>query len=243
MTINPNTLFVAAGFPVTNTVIATLVTDIILIAIAFIIYKASRLKPGSFQNTIEIIVDYFYNMTNEIAGKKADFIYPWVLSFFLFILVSNLMGQLPGLEEAFVVLTKTSGEESVPLFRSAASDLNLTLALALISVGAATYMSIKYTGIKGYIMRFISFKIFPIFLFVGLLEFLNEFTKVISFSFRLFGNIFAGGNVIEAMYHDICPIGAPIPFMGLELMVAVIQALVFAMLTMAFMHIMTDSSH
>jgi F-type H+-transporting ATPase subunit a len=82
---------------------------------------------------------------------------------------------------------------------------------------------------------------FPIFMFVGLLEFVNELTHFISFSFRLLGNIYAGERTLTEMYH-MFPFALPLPFMALELMVAVIQALVFAMLTMAFMHIATDKA-
>jgi F-type H+-transporting ATPase subunit a len=245
MQISPDVLCKIASFPITNTVLATLATDFILVIAAFAVCKVCALRPASFQNIIEIIIDYFYNTAEEIAGKKANFIYPWVVTFFLFILVSNIAGQLPGLEDAFEFFAKSPdrSEKEVSLFRSATSDLNLTLAFAVISVVVTNFMGIKHLGIKGYISKFISFKMFPILLFVGLLEFVNEFTKVISFSFRLFGNIFAGGSVMGAVYRDISGILAPVPFMALELMVAVIQALVFAMLTMSFMHIMTDSSH
>jgi F-type H+-transporting ATPase subunit a len=116
------------------------------------------------------------------------------------------------------------------------------LALAVTSVIATHVLAVKHTGIKFYIKRFMSFKIFPIFMFVGLLEAVNELAKFISFSFRLFGNIFAGEKVMATMY-ELCPFGLPLPFIAIELMVSVIQAIVFAMLTMAFMHIMTDKSH
>jgi F-type H+-transporting ATPase subunit a len=136
----------------------------------------------------------------------------------------------------------SSGEYGVPLLRAATSDLNLTLALAVTSVVTTHLLSIKHTGVKGYLTRFFSFKMFPIFLFVGILEFVNELAKFISFSFRLFGNIFAGEKVMATMYR-MCSFGLPLPFIVLELMVAFIQAIVFAMLTMAFMHIMTEQSH
>ncbi|MDR3111704.1 MAG: F0F1 ATP synthase subunit A [Elusimicrobiota bacterium] len=240
MTISPDVLFSVAGFPVTNTVVSTVFVDVILAFVAFFVSKTASLKPTRFQNVLEIIVDYFHSTTSEIAGKKVDFIYPWVLTFFLFILISNFIGELPGFEEAFTVSTKNSQE--VSLFRTVASDLNFTLAIAVISVVLAMLKSIKYIGIKGYISRFISFKMFPIFLFVGTLEFINEFTKVVGLSFRLFGNMFAGSSVIETVYHSIAFLIVPVPFVALELMIAVIQAMVFAMLTMAFMHIMTENA-
>ncbi|MDR3244398.1 MAG: F0F1 ATP synthase subunit A [Elusimicrobiota bacterium] len=241
MQIGPDILFTIAGFPVTNTVITTIITDILLITVALIIKKVVSLKPGSFQNLIEMIIDYFYDMTESTAGKKVSFIYPWVVTFFLFIAISNLTAQLPGFE-SIRFHSAGSGEEGVPLFRAATSDLNTTLALAVISVIATNLVGIWHIGIKAYISKFISFKMFPIFLFVGILEFVNEFIKFISFSFRLLGNIFAGERVLGTIY-GMLSIVAPLPFIVLEFMVAVIQALVFAMLTMAFMHIMSDKPH
>jgi F-type H+-transporting ATPase subunit a len=241
MQISPDLLFTIAGFPVTNTVATTLITDTVLIALVLIVGKSVALKPGRVQNAIEAVSDYFRETTESIAGERASFIYPWVLSFFLFIVISNLVAQIPGFE-SIRFHTSSSGHHGVALFRVATSDLNLTLALAVTSILATHYLSIKHTGLKSYFTRFITFKMFPIFLFVGILEFVNELAKFVSFSFRLFGNIFAGEKIMATMY-SLCPLGLPLPFIGLELMVALIQAIVFAMLTMAFMHIMTDKPH
>ncbi|MDR2772011.1 MAG: F0F1 ATP synthase subunit A [Elusimicrobiota bacterium] len=239
MSIAPGILFEVVGFPITNTIVTTLLTDIVLIVLVICISKTISLRPKGIQNAIEMAIDYFYTLTEDTAGKKVSFIYPWVLTFFLFIVISNLLAQFPGFESIRFHPVNYSGEEGVPLFRAATSDLNVTLALATISVIATNYLGIKHIGIKSYLSKFVSFKMFPIFMFVGILEFANELTKFISFSFRLLGNIFAGESMLSQMYH-LFPIGVPLPFIALELMVAVIQALVFAMLTMAFMHIMTD---
>jgi F-type H+-transporting ATPase subunit a len=241
MSIAPDALFNVFGFPVTNTVITTLITDIILILIVILVSRKIALKPSGPQNIIEMAITYFYDLTYETAGKKASFIYPWVVTFFLFIVISNLVAQFPGFE-TIRFHTASSGEEGVPLLRAATSDLNATLALAVTSVIATNFLGIKHIGIKAYISKFVSFRMFPIFMFVGILEFANELTKFISFSFRLLGNIFAGESMLSRIY-ALFPIGLPLPFIALELMVAVIQGLVFAMLTMAFMHIMTDTSH
>jgi F-type H+-transporting ATPase subunit a len=240
MQISPETLFLVAGFPVTNTVIATVITDVVIIVLVLIVGRVVAIKPGNIQNTVEAIVDYFRETTEDIAGERASFIYPWVLSFFLFILISNLLAQFPGFG-SIRFRTLTSEHHGVPFLRAATSDLNFTLALAVTSAVVTHYFSIKYTGIKAYLTRFITFKMFPIFLFVGILEFVNEITKLISFSFRLFGNMFAGERVMSTMY-GLFPFGLPLPFIILEIMVALIQAIVFAMLTMAFMHVMTDKS-
>ncbi len=241
MQISPDVLFTVAGFPVTNTVIATLITDILIVALVLVIRRFMSLNPGKVQNAFEAVSEYFYDMTAGNAGSRASYIHPWVLSIFIFIVISNLIALFPGFE-SIRFLGNSGGHHGVPLLRGATSDLNLTLALAVISVATTHYFSIKYTGIKSYIGRFISFTMFPIMMFVGILEFMNEITKLISFSFRLFGNIYSGEVVINTMY-SMFPIGLPVPFMLLEVLIAVIQAMVFAILTMSFMSMFTDKSH
>ncbi|GHT42410.1 ATP synthase subunit a [Endomicrobiia bacterium] len=242
MKLSSDVLFSIAGFPVTNTVVTTLITDVVIVALVLVVGKAVSLRPKGTQNAVEAVVGYFREITESIAGEeRASYIYPWVVSFFLFIVISNLLAQFPGFE-SIKFHTLASGSRGVPLFRAATSDLNLTLALAVVSVTATHCLSIRYTSLKSYIARFITFKLFPAFLFLGILEFTNEFAKFVSFSFRLFGNIYAGEKVMATMY-NLCPFGLPVPFIALELMVAVVQAMVFALLTMTFMHIMTDKSH
>lgn len=241
MKISPDILFSIGDFSVTNTVVATLVTDVIIVAIVLLVARNIALRPKKVQNAVESVVDYFREITETVAGQRAPFIYPWVVSFFLFIVISNLVAQVPGFE-SIRFHSASSGEQGVPFLRAATSDLNFTLALAVASLAATHFLSIKYIGIKGYVTRFFNFKNFPTLLFVGILELVNELAKFISFSFRLFGNIFAGEKVMATMY-GLCPFGLPLPFIALELMVGIIQAIVFAMLTMAFMHIMTDKSH
>lgn len=234
MHLGSQVLFNIFGFPITNTIVTTLIADIIILVIVIAVRKTFSLYPKGIQNCMEMIYEYFYGTVKEISSQVA-IIFPWVLTFFLFIVISNLLGQLPGFES--IKFHTADGE--VTLFKTATSDLNLTAALAVISVFMCSFYSIKYTGIKNYIGRFISFKMFPIFLFVGIIEFIGEFTKVISLSCRLFGNLFAGENVMNTI-SSMCAFGLPLPFMLLELLVALIQAIVFAMLTMAFMSIMIE---
>lgn len=237
MTLSPSILFHIGSFPVTNTLFTTIVVDIIIIALVIAFNKCLSLYPKGIQNILEMLYEYFYNATKDISSK-VDVIFPWVTTFFIFIVISNVLGQFPGFE-TIRFHAAGAGEEGVPLFRTATSDLNVTLAFAVVSILMCQIYAVKYTGVKNYINRFITFKMFPIFLFVGLLEFIGEFTKVISLSCRLFGNLFAGENVMGAI-SSMCAFGLPLPFMLLELLVALIQAMVFAMLTMAFMSIMTE---
>ncbi len=128
----------------------------------------------------------------------------------------------------------------IPFLRGTASDINTTLGLALVSIIATHIMSINVLGFKEYISRFLSFN--PLYLFIGLLELISEFTKIISLSFRLFGNIYAG-EVVIATISNVFAFFAPLPFLALEVIVGLVQALVFSMLTMTFMSILTTSHH
>ncbi len=127
----------------------------------------------------------------------------------------------------------------VPLFRAATSDFNLTLALGTISIIATHIISIRYNGFFGYAKKFLSKN--PINLAIGLLEFCLEGVKIFSLSFRLFGNIFAG-EIVLITVGGLFAFIAPIPFLMLETIVALVQALVFAMLTMVFMSLLATTS-
>lgn len=120
----------------------------------------------------------------------------------------------------------------VPVFRSGTADLNMTIALAIMAVGSIQIAGFTNLGVS-YLKKFFNFSN-PIYTFVGLLELISEFSKIISFSFRLFGNIFAG-EVLLTVIAFLIPILAPLPFLGLEVFVGFIQALVFSMLTAIFL--------
>lgn len=136
------------------------------------------------------------------------------------------------------VTHEPSSKTFIPYLRAMNSDLNTTMALALVSVFFTHYFAVKYLGLKGYLGKFFSFH--PIFLFVGLLELTGELTKVASLSFRLFGNVFAGEVLLTTATTSIFAFVAPIPFYLLEFLVAFVQALIFAMLTLVFMVILTE---
>lgn len=258
--------------PITNTFLHTLIVDGLLLGIAFSLSKKIKNNPEGLQVIVEPIIDGLYNLTESIAltKKKTQAIFPWVATFFIFIFVSNFTGLLPGVgtfgffpkkttESVNTHTTSVNDEvnsdsekqtlkenehtkesEFVPLLRGTTSDINTTLALAMISVVATHILSIQLTGFKDYINRWLSLN--PINLYVGLLEFVAEFTKIISLSFRLFGNIFAG----EVALHTISSLFAflaPLPFLLLESIVSVVQALVFSILTLVFMSVLTTSHH
>lgn len=232
VSLSAETLFHIGSFPVTNTLIDTLLIDAVIIALIVTINRNLKTIPGMFQNLIESLIDVIYNLTESVAGDRAKKIFPYFMSFFLFIIISNWSELIPVIT-AFGV--REHGE-FIPFIRSASTDLNVTLSLALISIVATHTMSIKTLGFKEYITRFLSFN--PFNLFIGLLELISEFTKIISFSFRLFGNIFVGG-VLLGSISAVSAFLLPLPLIAYELAVGVIQAVIFGMLTMAFMSILT----
>ena len=232
----PETIFYFGSFPVTNTVINTLVVDSGLIGAAYYLKNNLKKVPRIFQNLIEIVIESFYEMTEAISGKNAAKIFPFFMSFFLFILVANWSGLIPGIGTIGILAPVDHGKtEIIPFIRGATSDANTTFALAIFSLLATHILAIRAVGIGEYLSRYFSFN--PIMLFVGILEIVSEITKLVSLSFRLFGNIFAG----EVVLHNVSSLFAflaPVPFLLLEIIVGLVQALVFSMLTMVFMSIL-----
>jgi F-type H+-transporting ATPase subunit a len=222
-----------AGFRVTSTLLATLLVDAVILLLVFGVRRRLALVPGRLQGAVEGVIDYLQTTTEQVAGSRAGKIFPWVAIFFLYIAFSNLVGLLPG----FGTIGFFRGTGFVPLLHVSTSDLNLTLALAVVSVVATNVLAIRMTGVGTYLKRF--FALNPLLLFVGLLELLQEATKFITFSFRLFGNISAGEMVLGTLSSMVAFV-VPVPFLALEILVAVIQGMIFALLTMAFMTILTE---
>lgn len=230
----PETIFKIGFFPITNTLLDTILVDAILISLVFYIKNKLTLIPTNLlQNITEFLIETFYSLTESVSSQVAK-IFPYFMTFFLFILFTNWSGLIPGVGS----IGFFHEHELVPLFRGATSDLNTTLGLALVSVVATHSLSIKTIGIKDYLSRYFSFN--PINLFIGVLEIVSELTKIVSLSFRLFGNIYAG-EVVLVTVSSIFAFIFPLPFLMLEVIVGVVQALVFSMLTMAFMAILTTS--
>jgi len=232
----PEVLFHLGSFKITNSLIDTLLIDVVLITLCVIITKNIKIIPGIFQNSVEMVIQMFYEITESVAQEKAKKIFPYFMSFFIFILLANWSGLLPGVNS----IGFFEDGKLVPILRSATSDLNTTLGLALVSALATHTMSIKTVGLKDYISRYFSFN--PMNLFIGFLEIISEMTKIISLSFRLFGNIFAG-EVVLITVSSIFAFLFPLPFLFLEVIVGFVQALVFSMLTMSFMAILTTPHH
>ncbi len=223
--------------PITNTLLVSWVVMAFLIVVGFLAGRNVKLVPAGFQNLMELVIENIYNTTEELAHSKTKFIFPFVATFFLYIIVANWFGLLPGFATVGFFEEHDGHKTFLPLLRSINSDLNMTLGLALVSAVATHYLAIKTLGIGGYMQKWFSLN--PILLFVGVLELVSEVTKVFSLSFRLFGNIFAG-EVVLATVSGIFAFFAPLPFYLLEVIVGFVQAAVFMMLTLVFMVLLSE---
>lgn len=231
------------GFPITNTLFMSWIAMGIIVGFFLLGTKKLKSVPVGLQNVVEALYEGALNFIDMITGKRSrsETFFPLVFTFLIFILTSNWLGILPGLGS--IGFYETHGKEKafIPFARSTNSDLNMTLALGIISVVATHIYGVRQLGAKKHSSKFISFK-GPIEFFVGILELVSEFAKIISFSFRLFGNVFAG-EVLLIIIGGLLPFVAPIPFLGLELFVGLIQALIFATLTLVFLNIAVMEEH
>ena len=249
-------VFEIAGWPITNSILGTWLALALLLAFVWVATRRLKLVPGGAQNLFEVGVEQFRSLTVSVMDdeKKADRFLPLVIGIFLFVLFVNWVGLLPG----FGTVTVESHGHQVPLLRAGSGDLNLTLAIAGVSFVAAQVMGVATVGLFRYGGKFLNFSrlwhrpfhiknlflAIPTFL-LGLIELISELAKLISLSFRLFGNIYAG-EVLLVVFALLLPVFVPLsgPFYILEFFVGLIQAFVFAMLTIVFIKIATlEPSH
>lgn len=279
------------SFHITNTMVATWAAILVLAVVSFLATRRIQEVPGRLQSLVEAILEVFLSLGESVAGpEKARRFFPLVMTIFLFVVVANWMGVLPGYgtvgrfepaEEVIhhadhkahergenVDLSKVNlqvferfnsvailpfgsvdsvttaqaledhghSENAgllVPFLRSANTDLNTTLAIAIIAMVMVHWWGFSALGVVQHAGKFINIKGGPIGIFVGILELVSEIARVLSFTFRLFGNIFAGEVLLIAMAFLI-PLVGLVPFMGLELFVGLIQAFIFSMLTLVF---------
>jgi len=245
-TLASETIFHIGGFEVRNTIITALMTMTVWLVIGLLLKKKRyAMVPGGLQNFVEVIIEGLFNFFNSIVGdeNKTKRFFPIVATIFFFVIVSNWMGLLPGFGSIGLWEEHEGHTVLVPILRSTYADVNMTFALALIAVTSVQVMGFSFLGFKKYAGKFFvnPFKNF-VGSFVGILELVSEFSKMISFSFRLFGNIFAG-EVLLLVISFLVPYIVPLPFYGLELFLGFIQALVFSFLTLVFLQMATAEHH
>ena len=258
VTIFAEPIFEIGGFHITNSLLNTwlVVFAVIIFGLAF--RRAIAVIPRKAQNILEMAIEELLKICDSATGSREKSLrfFPLVASFFVFILLNNWLGILPGIGSIGKIVSEHGEKVFVPFFRGGTADLNTTLALAIVGVVATHLVGVTTVGIWRHLNKFINIQsiidipkkiakdatiliVNPIKLFVGFLEIIGELAKVASLSFRLFGNIFAG-EVLLASMAAILAFGIPIPFMFLEIVVGLIQALIFAMLILVYLTIHTS---
>ena len=251
----------ASGFPITNSLIMTVIVDILLFLTIWFGARNMQLIPRGFQNFVEFMVEGFYNFAQSVDRKNVAKFFPLCASIFFFVLYSNYFALIPGVGSIGVCRVEHAAEGAaaephiapsetfasfpgycadgkvIPILRAPSSDLNVTLAWALSAVFMIELFGFQALGLN-YLTKFFNFKEGGMGFFVGILELISEFVRIIAFSFRLFGNIFAGEVVLGVMAYLFAYL-LPLPFYGLELFVAFMQAFIFSVLTLVFMSLAT----
>jgi len=262
ITLSAEPIFELGGFNITNSMLNTWLVVFILVVFTFVLRLKIKKIPKGIQNIFEMVLEAGLDLCDSVTHdrKKTMKIFPVVFTLFVFILLNNWMGILPGIGSIGFIETSATHSIFVPYFRGGTADLNTTLALALMVVVLANVFGFATVGIWKYFNKFINIKalvhipfkvkkdptvliVNPIKFVVGLIEVVGEIAKVASLSFRLFGNVFAG-EVLLSSIAVIFSFGLPIPFMFLEIIVGIIQALIFSMLTLVYFSIaVTEEEH
>ena len=238
ISIKAETLFRLGAFNFTNSYLLSLIVVAIFVSLGFWFKKHIMMIPGKLQSLFELFMDEVLKMMDTILGsrRESERYFPIIATIFLFVMLSNWLGLLHGTGslgiEHKIIHEGDYKRVLVPLFRAPTSDLNFTIALAIIAVFSVNLLGAMAVGMRTHAGKFFNLKN-PIYTFVGLLELVSEFVKIISFSFRLFGNVFAG-EVLLIIIGFLGPYFLPLPFLFLEVFVGFIQAFIFAMLTLVF---------
>jgi F-type H+-transporting ATPase subunit a len=228
--IAPDVIFEISGFKITNTVITSTLVSCLILLFVFIFRKKISMVPSGFYNLIESVIEFFYEFVKEQLGEKGKKFFPLIFTIFFYVVLSNWFGIMPFINS----LQINHENEYLHIFRSTFSDINMTIGLALASMISIHFISLKNLKLA-HIKKFLNFEN-PFKFFIGILEGFSEISKILSFSFRLFGNIFAG-EVLLVIVGSLIPIAIPVPFLGLEIFVGFIQAVIFSALTMVFLKI------
>ena len=258
--------FCSAGtlVPITNSLLMTLLVDLALVLTIVFGARNMKLIPTGFQNLIEAVVEGVYNFARGVDPRNIAKFFALPATIFFFFLYANLFALVPGVgsignctpkaetaaEAAPAKAAATSNapintktwplncgekETLIPYLRAPAADLNITLAFALVAMFMVEFFGFQALGF-GYLTKFFNFKEGPLGVFLGLIELISEFSRIISFAFRIYGNIF-GGEVILLVMAYLFPILLPLTFYGFELFVALLQAVIFSILTLVFFSI------
>lgn len=242
ISIQAEKIFSIGGFPVTNSLIMSVLVLLGLGLVVFSIGRKYSIVPNKIQSVAEIVLEGIMDFMDSILGDRhiTEQYLPLVGTIFFFILFSNWSGLIPGLSALGInEVSQVTGEEVfVPVLRAPSSDLNFTLALGIIAILSVNVLGVAAIGIKSHMGKFFNFSS-PVMFFVGILEFVSEFVKMVSLAFRLFGNVFAG-EVLLMVIGMLAPYVLPMPFVLMEVFVGFIQALIFSVLTLVFINMAVE---
>ena len=246
-------VFHIGHFSITNTLIASWFTMLVLVVLSIFFTRKMKLIPSRRQAMGEVIVEGLLNFVEGVAGKKhARMLFPGVATIFIYVISNAYLALLPFFGSIGII--EHEGKFA-PLFRSANTDLNVPLSIALMSFFFVETWGMRVVGVFRYLSEFINVRQFGqgikelltgkiktgpinivfgfISLFVGVLEIFSHLTRMLSFTFRLFGNMTAG-EILILVSCFLIPLVFTIPFYGLELLIGLIQALIFSGLTLVF---------
>ncbi len=255
------TLFYIGGLPITNSYVNTTLATIVFIVVAFFIqrgikkYYTKNIAPKGFLNFFEFLVEYMFGYLDQVTGdrKKSLKFLPFIGGFFFFILFANWLGLMPGTGSIYMWGLHHGEVHMLPLLRPSNTDLNMTLAMAVLAVVTSHLFGIAAIGFFKYLNKFIKLgdlykaviSLNPVKIltavvefFVGIIEIFSEVAKMVSLSLRLYGNVFAG-EVLLTVLAGLVAVFVPLPFIALEILVGLIQATVFSMLTLVYFNMAT----
>jgi F-type H+-transporting ATPase subunit a len=227
------------GVPITATLITTWLTMFVLIVGTFFFTRKPQLVPKKIQSIAEMIVGGVYDYMSDVleSRKLAMKYFPVVMTIFIFVLALNWIGLLPGV----TAVGLNHDGHFTPILYPAATDLNITIAFAIIAFLTIEMAGVVALGVFKYGGKFINFHS-PLAFIIGLIELISEVARLISFSFRLFGNIFAGKTLLVVIMFFV-PYILPVPLYAFEVFVGFIQAFIFAILTLFFIKIAVAEPH
>ncbi len=248
------------SFGITNTMVTAWISIVLIVALSYFAFRRMKLVPRGLQGVMEFVFGFMLDFCISVCGEKnGRRFFPVVATIFIFVAINAWLSLIPFYGHAFIIHEHST---VIPLLRGANTDLNVTLALAIFSFVAVEYYGIKMLGAGKYLQKFVRVgqlktafgQLFGgkvksglgslffgfIDLVVGALETLSEFIRLISFSFRLFGNMMAG-EILLMILAFLVPLTLAVPFYGLEMFIGFIQAFVFASLTLIFINLAVAS--
>lgn len=231
-----DTLWYVGDYPVTNSLLTSSVGSIVLVFLVLVLSVRLKTIPGKMQSVFELLVEKGYDFTlqtlegNHTLARRT---FPLIASLFVFILFFNLIKFIPGFESL-----KYNG---LHFFKPIHADLNMTLALAITAFIFVQVMGIFVLGVFKYASKFVNIKK-PLTIPLGVIELISEAAKLVSLSFRLFGNILVGSILLLLVAHTMHVV-APVPVMLFEVFVACLQAFIFALLTLIYVKLAVDEPH